>query len=128
MSDGGYFSDILNELDTSGFISTYEPLEKKKKDTLYRLTDEYSLFYLTFIEGRNKLSGDDWMGISQSQEYKIWCGYSFENLCIKHIDKIIEALGISGVQTHVNSFLHKKNKFLLPQKAQLFLIAILGTC
>ena len=110
MSDGGYFSQILKELETSGFISTFEPLEKKKKDTLYRLTDEYSLFYLRFIEGNNKPGSEDWTNISTSQEYKIWCGYAFENLCIKHIDKIKEALGISGVQTNVNSFLHKKNE------------------
>lgn len=110
MSDGGYFSDILKELETSGFITTFEPLEKKKKDTLYRLTDEYSLFYLHFIEGKTKIGSEDWNRISQSQEYKIWSGYAFENLCIKHVDKIKEALGISGVQTSVNSFLHKKNK------------------
>ncbi len=109
MSDGGYFSQILKELETSGFITTYEPLEKKKKDTLYRLTDEYSLFYLQFIEGKNKISSDDWSKISSTQKYKIWCGYAFENLCIKHVDKIKEALGISGVQTNINSFLHKKN-------------------
>ena len=110
MSDGGYFSEILKELETSGFITTFEPLEKKKKDTLYRLTDEYSLFYLHFMEGKNKPGSDDWASISQSQEYKIWCGYSFENLCIKHVDKIKEALGISGVQTNLNSFLHKESK------------------
>lgn len=110
MNDGGYFSDILTELETSGFITTFEPLEKKKKDTLYRLTDEYSLFYLHFMEGKSKFGSEEWIRISQSQEYKIWCGYAFENLCIKHVDKIKEALGISGVQTNVNSFLHKKNK------------------
>lgn len=107
LSDGGGFSSILNELEVSGFISTFEPLEKKKKDTLYRLTDEYSLFYLSFIEGRNKLTGDDWTIISQSQEYKTWCGYAFENCCIKHIGPIKKALGISGVQSTVNSFLHR---------------------
>jgi len=110
MSDGGYFSEILKELETSGFVTTFEPLEKKKKDTLYRLTDEYSLFYLRFIEGKNKLENEDWSRISQSQEYKIWSGYAFENLCIKHIGKIKKALGISGVQTNINSFLHKRNK------------------
>lgn len=108
-NDGGYFSKILKELETSGFITTYDPLEKKKKDKLYRLTDEYSLFYLHFMKGKKKKSMADWPRISQSQEYKIWCGYAFENLCMKHIDKIKHALGISGVQTNVNSFLHKKN-------------------
>lgn len=110
MNDGGYFSEILKELETSGFITIFEPLEKKKKDTLYRLTDEYSLFYLQFIEGKSKLDSSNWIKISQSQEYKIWCGYAFENLCIKHANKIKEALGILGVQTKVNSFLHRKNK------------------
>ncbi|MEM1001770.1 MAG: ATP-binding protein [Bacteroidota bacterium] len=110
MNDGGYFSQILNELETSGFISTFEPLEKKKKDTLLRLTDEYSLFYLHFMEGKNKIGPGNWKRVSQSQKYKIWCGYAFENLCMKHVTNIKAALGISGVQTTSNSFLHKKNK------------------
>jgi len=110
MSDGGYFSDMLKELETSGFISTFEPLEKKKKDTLYRLTDEYSLFYLYFMANLSKKGSFNWNRAAQSQQYKIWCGYAFETLCIKHIDKIKEALGISGIQTNANSFLHRKNK------------------
>lgn len=108
ISDGGWFTDILDELVTSGFVSTFEPLENKKKNTLYRLTDEYSLFYLNFIDGKRP-DKDNWLRISQSQAYKIWCGYAFENLCIKHIDSIKESLGISGVQSSVNSFLHRKN-------------------
>ncbi|WP_452219661.1 AAA family ATPase [Lacinutrix salivirga] len=110
ISDGGWFTNILEELRTSGFITTFEPLENKKKDMLYRLTDEYSLFYLNFIEGKSVSQTTDWLSISQGQAYKIWCGYAFENLCIKHVDTIKEALGISGVQTQVNSFLHRKNK------------------
>lgn len=109
ISEGGWFSKILDELNQSGFISIYEPLEKKKKDTLYRLTDEYSLFYLTFMEGNTATSKDAWMQLSQNQKYKTWCGYAFENVSMKHEDKIKEALGISGVYTEVNSFLHQKN-------------------
>lgn len=109
LSDGGYFTNILNELEASGFISTFEPLEKNKKDMLFRLTDEYSLFYLTFMVGRNKLNTNDWLRISETQHYKIWCGYAFENLCIKHLESIKNALGILGVETNVNSFLHRKD-------------------
>ena len=107
LNDGGTFSRILNELTISGFISIFEPLEKKKKDTLYRLTDEYSLFYLYFIKAHSTAQNNAWIRISQSQSYKVWSGYAFENLCLKHIDFVKEALGISGVQTNVNSFLHK---------------------
>ena len=107
MSEGGWFSNILNELETSGFISTFDPLENKKKDTIYRLTDEYSLFYLTFIDGQPK--SRNWLRISESQQYKIWSGYTFENVCIKHSDAIKKALGISGVQANINSYLHRKD-------------------
>ena len=86
-------------------------LEKSKKDTLFRLTDEYSLFYLSFMVGGNKLNKSDWLRVSETQQYKIWCGYAFENLCIKHIDSIKNALGILGVETNVNSFLHRKDNY-----------------
>ncbi|MCB0738782.1 MAG: ATP-binding protein, partial [Bacteroidetes bacterium] len=78
-------------------------------DTLYRLTDEYSLFYLKFIEGNKDVSADYWLNKSQGQEYKIWCGYAFENLCMKHVQYLKKALKISGIQSQVNSYLHRAN-------------------
>ena len=104
ISDGGGFTKTLKELEASGFISTVQPLEKKKKGTLYRLTDEYSLFYLKFMEGKQIKK---WLATHQQQDYKIWCGYAFENLCMKHVDDVLNALGIEGIQSHVNSFLHR---------------------
>ena len=49
IKDGGSLTRILSELISSGFVSSYFPFDKKKKETLYRLTDEYSLFYIHFI-------------------------------------------------------------------------------
>ena len=48
--NGGTITKVLNELSQSGFIEIYMPFGKKSKDKIYRLTDEYSLFYLQFIE------------------------------------------------------------------------------
>ncbi len=110
MTDGGWFSNILKELEVSGFISSSAPIGKKKKDTLYRLTDEYSYFYISFIKSTRKDHNLNWMDISAGQEYKIWCGYAFENLCLKHVDRIKYALGISGVRSNINSFMHRKNE------------------
>jgi hypothetical protein len=88
---------VLDELEQSGFITSYYPFGKKKKDTLYRLTDEYSLFFLRFIE-KNKNEGlDTWRHLSQTQTVKIWSGYAYENLCLKHLGQIKKALGIAGV-------------------------------
>lgn len=107
ISEGGNSSKVLEELEQSGFITSYYPFDKRKKDMLYRLTDEYSLFYLRFIE-RNKDSGDDtWNQLSQTPAAKVWWGYAYENTCLKHLPNIKKALGISGVYTQASTFLHK---------------------
>ncbi|MFZ4477572.1 MAG: hypothetical protein ACOYPR_20425 [Saprospiraceae bacterium] len=74
---------------------------------LYRLTDEYSLFYLQFIENKAYKGTDVWQELSQTQHYKSWSGYAFESLCLKHIPQIKKALGISGVYTETSSFYQK---------------------
>ncbi len=109
LPEGGNSSKVLEELEQSGFITAYYPFGKNKKDMLYRLTDEYSLFYLRFIE-HNKNSGDDtWNQLSQTPAAKTWWGYAYENACLKHLPNIKKALGIAGVYTQASSFLHKGN-------------------
>jgi uncharacterized protein len=109
VAEGGNTSKALEELEQSGFISSYYPFGKQKKEMLYRLTDEYSLFYLRFIE-RNKKEGEDtWKHLSQTQTAKTWSGYAFENVCLKHISQIKKALGISGVYAQSSSFLQQGN-------------------
>ena len=106
-SEGGRTTKVLEELEQSGFITTYYPFGKKKKDTLYRLTDEYSLFYLRFIEKNREEGNDVWQHLSQTQAAKIWNGYAYENLCLKHLPQIKKALGISGIYATFSSFLQR---------------------
>lgn len=94
---GGGTTKTLEELEQSGFITSYHPFGKRKKEKLYRLTDEYSLFYLNFIEDKTNEGAGTWNHLSQSQYYKTWSGYAFESICLKHIPQIKKALGISGV-------------------------------
>jgi uncharacterized protein len=47
---GGFSTSILNELEESGFITSVPEIRKSKKLRKYRLIDEYSYFYLTWIE------------------------------------------------------------------------------
>lgn len=107
VKDGGGLSNVLRELEMSGFISSYVPMGKKKKDTLYRLSDQYSLFYLKFIRTLAANEAGHWDILSQTQSWKSWSGYAFENICLTHIEKIRQALGISGVHTRQYSFLVK---------------------
>ena len=104
LSNGGGLTKILTELMNASFITEINPFGKKKKETLYRLVDEYSLFYLTFIEGKRAGSKDIWLQTAQNNAYKIWRGYAFENICIKHVEAIKQALGIASVHTEISGF------------------------
>lgn len=110
LPDGGGFSNTLEELVSCGFISDYYPFGKKKKDFLYRLTDEYSLFYLHFIENQRTQEETIWQHLSQTQLYKSWSGYAFESLCLKHLAQLKKALGISGIYAEASSYIHKGNQ------------------
>jgi uncharacterized protein len=107
ISDGGGLTTMLQELEQSGFISSYIPFGKKKKDTLFRLTDCYSLFYLKFIQNIPAQETISWQAVSQTQTWITWSGYAFENICFQHIDNIKGALSIGGVYTNQYSFLAK---------------------
>ena len=80
---------------------------KKKKNKLYRLTDEYSLFYLHFIENNLYEGNNTWHHLSQTQQYKMWSGYTFESICLKHLPQIKKALSIGGVYAISSSFFKK---------------------
>ena len=110
--NGGMLSEVLNELSQSGFLKIYSGYGKKKQLSLYRLTDPYSLFYLTFIEKLGANAKTDFTKLSDLQNYKSWSGYAFENLCLIHIDQIRKSLGISGVYTSISSFFAKPEKGL----------------
>lgn len=107
LPDGGGTSVCLEGLEASGFISAYQSFEKKKKEMLYRLTDEYSLFYLKFIETRPDLDEDTWQTLSQTQIFKSWSGYAFENICLKHTPQIKKALSIAGIHAEASTFYQK---------------------
>lgn len=109
LQTGGAISAILNELETSGFIQSVRPFGKQQRETLYRLTDEYSLFYIHFIESNYRLE-NYWIKKYNAPVVKSWQGYAFENLCLKHINGIKQTLGISGVLSSESSFYKRKNK------------------
>jgi uncharacterized protein len=110
LKDGGGLSKILEELEASSFITQIPSFQKKTKDFVYRLTDEYSLFYLKFIEGKTIMGKNIWLKQSAEDKYKIWAGYSFENLCIKHAEAIKMTLSIAGIYTETSSYFHKGNE------------------
>jgi hypothetical protein len=101
---GGPIQRTLDELMISGFIIEETRFGNKKRDSIYRLVDEYSVFYHRFIKNQRPVPSGHWHQIAQSQSYKIWTGYAFESICLKHIDEIKKVLGISKVYTESSTF------------------------
>jgi uncharacterized protein len=110
IKDGGGLSKLLDELESSAFIIQIPSYTQQTKSFVYRLTDEYSLFYLKFVEGKAIMGDNIWLKQSTENKYKIWSGYAFENLCIKHANAIKQALGISGIYTETSCFIQKASE------------------
>lgn len=101
---GGTLTKVLNELVESGFVEKMYPFGKKGKESLYRLSDEFSLFYFRFMNGKKDQGKDQWLIKQSSPAYNAWCGYAFENICIKHIPQIKKALQIGAVYSNEGSW------------------------
>ena len=107
---GGGTTRIFEELEESGFITQYIPFGKAARDCIYKLSDEYTLFYLKFIEHTRATSAGSWLKIASGQSYKSWCGFAFEAVCQKHLLQIKRALGIAGVYTEASGWRFKPPK------------------
>jgi len=99
----GNLSRKLAELENCGFIRKYIPFGYKKRNCLYQLVDNYTIFYHKFLKDR---SSDEhfWQNQSDSPAITAWSGVAFECVCMEHVNQIKKALGISGVYTEAGSW------------------------
>ena len=104
LPNNGGLTTMLKELESCGFIRQYEPFAKQKKDTLFQLTDFFTLFYFRFIQKNRYRDEHFWTNSLGSGTHRSWSGYAFEMLCLAHIAQIKKALGISGVQSLTSSW------------------------
>lgn len=107
LSNNGNFGTILDELEACEFIRSYVPFGKGKKEKLYQLIDQFSLFYLHFMKNKKGVGNNYWLKTIGSGLYNAWCGYAFEIVCLHHLDQIISALGIGGVVNTPCSWIYK---------------------
>jgi uncharacterized protein len=104
MQDGGSLTQVLDELELSGFITKYTPFGRKFRNSLYQLTDPYSLFYQRFIKDSKATGSGAWLNLTGSGAWQAWSGYAFEIVCLQHSQQLKKALGISGVYTELSSW------------------------
>lgn len=96
LPNNGNLTTLLAELEICEFIRSYQPFGKEKKDKMFQLTDPFSLFYLRFMKDKSNWGNNYWLQKISTPEYTSWSGYSFEVVCLHHIEQIVNTLGISG--------------------------------
>ncbi|RYY23049.1 MAG: ATP-binding protein [Chitinophagaceae bacterium] len=104
LSSGGRISEVLDELAESGFISAWLPYDRKSKDAIYKLSDEYTHFYLKFMDNTRAQGAGTWLRFSTGQSWRSWSGIAYERICLKHIPQIKNDLGISVIYTEESAW------------------------
>ncbi len=124
---GGTFNKRLDELEEAGFIQKFVPYGKKRKDYYYQIIDEYTLFYLTWIEPFSRKSAGQTKGIywpnkSKTSAWYSWAGYAFEQICFKHVDNIRHALGLDKIVCNIGNWRYIPKKGADKSGAQIDLL------
>ena len=126
ISSGGTLHKRLEELEAAGFIQSYVPYDRKKKDHCYRIIDEYIHFYLQWIEPLKEkgIEGGKsfWQTKVKTPKALSWAGYSFENICLKHVDQIREALDLESINCDIGSWRYVPKKGSKEPGAQIDLL------
>jgi hypothetical protein len=109
MSTGGGLNRRIQELEESGFIARITPYGSLTKSTQYRVIDEFTLFYLRWMDraprGVLARGGATYFRArAETPSYKTWLGYAFESVCLKHAQELQRALGIDHLVTGVGTW------------------------
>lgn len=99
-ANGGTAVRKLEELIQAGFIIRFKSHTQQRKGIYYRLIDEYTHFYFTWIEPlRHTLQSQAmepgyWLRMRDSASWHAWAGYAFEAICYQHLPQIRKALDL----------------------------------
>ena len=104
ITDSGNLTRVLEDLEHCGFIVRTNTYGAKKYNAIYRLMDNFTLFYLKFMSENKTDDSAFWSHNYTSPIRYAWCGLAFERVCFQHIPQIKQALGISGVVTNTYSW------------------------
>ena len=97
----GRLSDMLDTLVASGFLRWYRGYGKKKRDGIYQLIDNFTLFHFRFLTPP-PTDEHFWSATLASQAQAVWRGLAFERVCLQHLAQIRRALGVGSI--HVEAY------------------------
>ena len=100
---GGGLSGTLAALSESDFIIRYVPYGRPGNMEYYKLTDNFCLFWLKYVEPN--ISDISFMTDNATSDImRSWRGVAFEEACWQHIPQIKRALGIGGVKSSLSAW------------------------
>lgn len=119
---GGGLSKMLDNLERCDFIVSYAQFGNKNKQTLYRLSDFFTLFYFRYVEDNRSRDEQYWQHHFTDRSVETWEGFTFEEVCLRHLPHIKRGLGISGMATEASSWRFVPQKGDERKKAQIDLV------
>lgn len=101
---GGSMTKVLENLERCDFIETYARYKSTVRNTLYKICDPYTLLYFKFLRNKNTKDERWWSNNMHSHSVESWQGFSFETICMSHLEQIKQKLGIDGIATSVSTW------------------------
>ncbi|MEE0906663.1 MAG: ATP-binding protein [Muribaculaceae bacterium] len=95
--NNGDLTRVLQNLVDSDFVRQYYFFGNKRKNMVFQLCDNYTLFYFRFIKDNYGRDERFWTNTLDSPARRAWAGNAFELVCKSHIQQIKRKLGILGV-------------------------------
>lgn len=104
---GGDLSDVLSQLVECGMVAADGGRNPKTGTAIrqrrYRLKDNYSRFYLKYIEPSTEMIDADAFAFSGLDQFPGWesdLGFQFENLVVNNFRDLLAPLRLDGVMIH----------------------------
>lgn len=104
---GATLTKILSDLEQCDFVLPYARFGNTKNNTIYRIKDFYTLFYYKYVKGMDSKDAHRWTHLSSTPQVASWQGFSFELLCLLHLDEIKKALGIDRILNDASAWRSK---------------------
>jgi hypothetical protein len=95
LSEGSRLTEALRALVAGDFVIRYIPFGCSGRETHYRLSDPFIIFFQHFMSDRRIHSTYLWQSLQESPRGNTWNGLAFERVCFLHIGQIKRKLGIS---------------------------------
>ena len=105
---GAALTKILSDLEQCDFILSYARYGNTKNNAIYRIKDFYTLFYYKYVNGMDTKDNHRWTHLSSTPQVASWQGFSFELLCLLHLDEIKKALGIDRILNDASAWRSKQ--------------------